>query len=61
MSEDRPQPFGDPEDIAAGMPVALGKLNRELLQAGHPHGEESLPITLGHLYLLVEGTLELTV
>jgi hypothetical protein len=31
------------------VPVALGKLNGKLFQAGHPPGYESLSIALQHL------------
>jgi hypothetical protein len=41
------------------MSVSLGKLNEKLLHAGHPHGDESLPLALRHLYLLACNTLEL--
>ena len=43
------QLFGEVQNVATRMPVALGKLNGKLLQAGHPPGDESLPIALRHL------------
>jgi hypothetical protein len=40
------------------MPVPLGKLDGKLLQAGHPPGDQSLLVALGHLEFLAEDTLE---
>ena len=37
------------------MPVTLGKLDRKLLHAGSPHGEDPLPFALRQLHLLVKG------